>query len=210
MDTENLDQLRTTYAEMNEDELAAVAADAYDLTDAAKAVLRAEISRRGMNIELKGNSSEHLDPMDPTEKPEPVATLWNAEEARRLLKVLSDAGIPFYLGRDNAETLDSFHGSFEHGVDLKVDVGDMKAASMLIENTRERQPSEVEDNVEDADEEENPSQFTVRCPKCHSEGVVLDGRESEPGVEREFDQKYDWHCDDCGYRWQDEGIEERL
>jgi len=207
MDTENVDQLRNTYAEMSEDELAAVAADAYDLTDAAKAVLRAEISRRGMTIELKNNSSGQ---MDPSEKPEPVATLSNPHEARQLIKVLSDAGIPFYLGRDNVETLDSFHGSFDHGVDLKVNVEDVKIAHMLIENTRERQPTEPEDNVEDDDEQEDTGQFTVRCPKCHSEGVVLDGRESDPGVEREFDQKYDWHCDDCGYRWQDEGIEERL
>ena len=53
MDMDNLDQLRQTYAEMSEDELAAIAADAYDLTDAAKGVLRKEISRRGLNIELQ-------------------------------------------------------------------------------------------------------------------------------------------------------------
>ena len=53
MDTDSLDQLRKTYAEMSEDELDAIAADAYDLTDAAKGALRKEISRRGLNIELR-------------------------------------------------------------------------------------------------------------------------------------------------------------
>src|SRR5262249_6807769 len=110
------------------------------------------------------------------------------------------------------ENLASFRGSFDHGVDIKVAVDDLPLARMLIENARviERAKSKKKDNVEDDPAWDDAGKYVVRCPKCHSQGVILDRRESEPGVETEFDQKYDWHCDDCGYQWQDEGIEERL
>jgi len=217
MDTDDLDQLRESYAGMDEDELVAIAADGYDLTDVAKRVLRAEISRRGLNIELQtaaAKSDDKAEEDGSTDQLEVVAVVWNPDEARKLQKILSDASIASYLGHDNVETVDSFHGSFDHGVDLKVDVDNEKTALMLIEDTPESGRAESEDaksdgNAED-DEKDDAAQFVVRCPKCHSEGVVLDRRESEPGVETEFDQKYDWHCDDCGYQWQDEGVEERL
>lgn len=65
MDTQNLDRLRKTYAAMTEDELAAIAADGYDLTDAAKAMLRAEISQRGLNIELRTAAIKPDDKVEP-------------------------------------------------------------------------------------------------------------------------------------------------
>ena len=198
---DDLDQLRESYAGMDEDELAAIAADAYDLTDLAKRVLSAEISRRGLKIELQTTAVKSDDKAEEggsADEPEldqleEVATVWNAEEARKLQKLFSDSGIPSYLGHDNVENVDSFHGSFDHGVDVKVAVDDMKTAIMLIESNPETAPAESkdaqsEDNAED-DEKDDGAQFVVRCPKCHSEGVVLDKRESEPGVEREFDQK---------------------
>ena len=77
MDMDSLDQLRKTYAEMTEDELAAIAADAYDLTDAAKGVLRKEISRRGLNIELQ---TAPIQPDDEAEKDEPEELQPEGEE----------------------------------------------------------------------------------------------------------------------------------
>ena len=50
---ENIEQLKATYAGMTEDELAAVASDAYDLTDIAQQALRVVISNRGLNIIVK-------------------------------------------------------------------------------------------------------------------------------------------------------------
>ena len=222
MDTDDLDQLRQTYAGMDEDELGAIAADGCDLTDLAKRVLRAEISRRGLNIELQtaavksdGKAEEDGSAEEPqTDQMEEVATVWNAKEARKLQKLFSDSRIPSYLGHENVENVGSFHGRFDHGVDVKVAVDDMKTAIMLIESNPETAPAESEVAESDGSAEDNDkddtAQYVVRCPKCHSDGVVLDRRESEPGVETEFDQKYDWHCDDCGYQWQDEGIEEKL
>ena len=54
-------RLSEVYAAMNEDELQAVADDAYELTDIAKQVLQAEISRRGLSIELQKQALLTLD-----------------------------------------------------------------------------------------------------------------------------------------------------
>jgi hypothetical protein len=171
MDMETLDQLSKTYADMSEDELVAIAADARDLTDAARKVLRNEMSRRGLDMEVKitaavQTSSAERPELGPPEADqlEEVATVWNADEARKLQKLLSDSGIPFYLGHDNVENVDSFHGSFEHGVDVKVAVDDMKAAIMLIENNPDAAPAESVDDVQDSDDDS--AQFVMRCPSA--------------------------------------------
>lgn len=217
---ENFDHLQHTYAGMTDDELADVASDAYDLTEIAQQVLRAEISRRGLKIELQ-NSAPKIYGRELTG----IRTVYSAEEARKIQDLLYRSGIACFFGRDNADGIDAFHGSFDHGVDLKVDSDDTRIADMLLASAGYDSPDELEDALaeelkdesaqelaledeENGEEDESQMQFAVHCPKCHSEEIVLDGREAAPGVERERDEKYNWHCDACGYQWQDDGIEE--
>lgn len=134
---------------MTEDELTAVASDAYDLTDTAQQALRVAFQSRGLNIIVK------TAPPAPS-VPEPDT---DDEEA-----------------------------SLEYD-------------------------AQVEDEDDDEDEgvpEEGIEGDVLRCPKCHSEEVVFDSRESDgqivaPEAARE-DAKYDWRCETCGYQWQDDGI----
>ena len=206
---ESFEQLRQTYADMTEDELAAVAADAYDLTEMAQQVLRAEISGRGLKIELK--STPPPPPVEDASRLTVITTVWNQDEARKMQNLLSAGGILSFFGHDNVEGIDSFHGSFERGVDLKVDCGDARMAGQLIESTQGNSTSESSEGENDEDDGDiGQEQFAVRCPKCHSVEIVLDGREAEAGVEREEDEKYKWHCDACGHQWIDDGVEEQV
>lgn len=81
-------------------------------------------------------------------------------------------------------------------------------------------PERIEAEIEEKDDkleygrlsEDDREDDGVQCPKCHSVEVVFDSRECdgsevEPGAARE-DSKYNWHCDACGFQWQDDGIEE--
>jgi rubrerythrin len=65
-----------------------------------------------------------------------------------------------------------------------------------------------ETDPEDEAEAEEDLLCTARCPKCHSEEIVFEGRAAEPGSKPGPDAKFDWHCDACGHVWEDDGIEE--
>lgn len=217
---ESIEQLKATYAGMTEDELAAVASDAYDLTDAAQHVLRMVISSRGLNIEVKSAQPA-------ASVPEPdadddsllvvVASPRSRNDAAKIQAVLNASGVRSCLGPDNAESVESFHGTFDKPVALKVYIPFSGKASRLIDRLQKSNPPELEYDaqVEDEDDEEEVEEgaedYAFRCPKCHSEEVVFDNRESggqilNPEAPWE-DAKWDWHCDACGYQWQDDGIE---
>ncbi|HEY6250917.1 MAG TPA: hypothetical protein VI685_13235 [Candidatus Angelobacter sp.] len=224
---ESIEQLRATYAAMTEDELAGVASDANDLTDTAQQVLRTVISSRGLNIELKiALSGPRLPEPDAHDEEDEdsllvvVASPRSRNDAAKMQAVLNASGIRSCLGPENAENVESFHGTFDKGPALKVYSPFAGRASFLIEKLRNSIPPELENDVQDeADEEEHSDNaehsdedYAIRCPKCHSEEIVFDNRESAGHVvdleaARE-DSKYDWHCDACGYQWQDDGIED--
>ena len=121
-----------------------------------------------------------------------------ASKAREIMSVLESAGFKPYLGRDNAESVDDYHGSYEGGVDIKV----MKfQARYAIEELRryaarapEPEPSEEED-------------LSACCPNCNSKEIVFQSIEVDPGKDRVKDGKFNWTCDACGHRWTDDGIE---
>jgi hypothetical protein len=199
--------LKETYRQMTEEELCAMAEDAFDLTALARETLRAEIAERGLNIELT------------TTPPPPavhaleddligVIVVWNMAQARRVKDRLDASSIPSYLGPDNLMDLNDFKLSFDDGVDLKVSMGNQQRAASVLAN---RWP---EDDID----------CTILCPKCHSPEIVFQGREIEAAdgleaaedLEEEeeestlLDAKFNWSCDACGYQWKDDGIEQSV
>jgi DNA-directed RNA polymerase subunit M/transcription elongation factor TFIIS len=54
--------------------------------------------------------------------------------------------------------------------------------------------------------EEELDDASVRCPKCRSSEVVLE--ETEPVQEGTSPQRFKWTCDECGFHWEDDGVEE--
>jgi hypothetical protein len=98
---------KETYSRMSEDELEVVANDAFDLTDIAREALQAEISGRGLCIQLKDKPSA---PHSIVRRREPDASemiairrAWDLSEAREVQGVQQVDGIPSYLGPDPSE-----------------------------------------------------------------------------------------------------------
>lgn len=199
---QQLQQLKENYEHMTEDDLCALAEDAYDLTDIAREALQAVITERGFTVRLK------LEPPAPpahplAEPPEDDEGLINigwpadAEDARLEMEALSAAGIPSFLGPDNVMHLEEFRGRFNGPVSLKVRDVDRNRALLALEHVD--YPGDNED-----DDPEEEKDYAILCPKCRSGAVVLEERDSSSTA------PFHWHCDACGHQWSDEGIEQEV
>jgi DNA-directed RNA polymerase subunit M/transcription elongation factor TFIIS len=201
-------QLQARYSNFTDEELQAVAQDANDLTDAAKTVLQSEMLRRGLHFPPQPTASADA-PSETadknTEKFDPsnldlivVRYVWDREEARNIMRILHDAGIPCYLGPANLEDVDAFHSSFDDGVDIKVMEMNEQQAGLVLSHMLPAQP-------------ENETDYVARCPKCHSTEIVFQNLDDNPDAESSsIDvEKFNWSCDSCGYKWKDDGIEDK-
>lgn len=187
---EKLHQLRETYEQMTEDELCAVADDAYDLTPQAREILQAIISERHLDIQLTAAL-----PAPPDNDLVVLCPVWDESEARFIQNLLDAKSIKSYLGPDNVELVEDFQGQFETGVDIKVAAIDRDRAMAVIDF--EPQGDEEEDEQGPAGDEEGR---IVSCPKCQSLDVNLDRDPQAPPDGAHFN----WRCNACGNRWQDE------
>ena len=140
-------QLKERYAQMTEDEVAALAQGASDLTEVAQEALQAVIAERGLDIQLKMEPPEQLRG-HPPEGEELVILGWaeDAEQAGRVMEALTAAGISSFLN-------------------VEVREGDLKRAHAALEHA-----------FEDEDTEEEKD-YAVLCPKCRSGAVVLEERD---------------------------------
>ena len=202
--------LEETYSQMGEEELRDLAGKAYDLTDLAKQALQAQISSRGLKIQLREDPADATD----NEEAEPrgdfdpaelslvsVAQVWDAERARRVMGALHDAGFAVYLGPENLGNVDDFHSSFNDGVEVRVRDVDRQRALYALSLL----PSEKRDGTAEEEQE-----YVARCPKCHSDEIVFEelvaaasaAGSTSPG-------NFRWRCDACGHEWEDDGIAEQ-
>jgi DNA-directed RNA polymerase subunit M/transcription elongation factor TFIIS len=198
-------QLKETYGQMTEDELFAVAEDAYDLTPIAKEVLRAEIAARGLPIQLKNAPAITAADIN-IDDLVCIYQLWDEHEAKRVKGILDAASIPSFLGPENLLHLEDFKSGFENGVDLKVSVT-MQGHALA---TLEEAASEENEDEEDDDEEYPPGDgegYEVLCPKCQSLDVVFEDLDQEGPAN---DEMFNWRCADCGHRWKDGGVGQKV
>lgn len=142
-------QLKDRYAQMTEDELAALAQGASDLTEVAQEALQAVIAERGLDIQLKMEPPAQLQG-HPPENEKLVILGWaeNAEQAGRVMEALTAEGISSFL---NVEVLEA----------------DLKRARAALEHA-----------FEDDDVTDDEKDYAVLCPKCRSGAVVLEERDS--------------------------------
>ncbi len=193
-------RLQELYAHLTDEELQSIADDASELTDVARQALQVEIRSRGLRIPLKDASTppgfnQAERDFDTSDLDLVVAErVWDLSEARQVKGVLDDAGIPSYLGPDNIENVEGLKSSFESGVDLKVRYIDNQRALQAISQSLPPGP-------------ESEKEYVALCPKCHSDEIVFEGRDTPPDAEPAFDEGFEWRCDGCGYRWKDDGIE---
>ena len=200
-------RLAERYRSLTDDELLAIAEDSSDLTDLAQQALIAEMSQRKLSIPPKvAAPPAALEPSSDTDVEDPyaedrklvqVATVFSLRDAVQLQKLLDDAGIPCFIGEEQAARADAVTSNFSSGVPVAVmEIGVAWAQQAM-------------QNYQPADDPVTPDQggedLAVHCPRCHSEDVIFeqlaDQSDSSGG------QKFDWTCASCGYRWEDEGVE---
>ena len=191
-------RLKEQYSCMYEDELEALANQAYDLTEIARRVLQFEISRRRLDIALRDSplsrpANALAESEDPSDSPfVTIHTSTDVAEARRLQQALDAAYIAYCWGKDDLENIDLFNSELGDGVALKVWQADRERAWKAIASVLPKEP-------------DGPDYAAV-CPKCSSAEIVFQGCDPYPAVAK---SKFTWSCDSCGYEWQDEGVEER-
>ena len=229
-------RLQQLYAGMSEDELEAVAVQGFDLTDIAKQALHAEIARRNLKVvvRLAPPQKEEREPQpkgnyqfNPAELPlRTVGLVENRDEAEWVKATLNDAGIACLFYPGYVEELEKLHFSpspdseasrFPDFNVMVLDVDVERARHALRSFDAHFGKEKLEEELPDA---------VVHCPKCRSVEVVLHGFDSEaPSLERGGEEdsdtaemieeiqpptpesKFKWSCDDCGYEWEDDGVE---
>lgn len=152
-------RLRERYREMSDTQLEDIAAGAFSLTDAARAVLGDEIARRRLGIEL-----QHA----PPETPNPpnlvvVATFRDLPEAELARGILDSAGITCFLDDANTIRMDWFLSNAIGGIKLPVGQEDATTANELL-----NQPPPESFDTGESDEFVQP-----RCPSCGSLDVTF-------------------------------------
>jgi len=189
---------------MMEDEIGALAAEAYNLTEIGREALAAVIAEKGFKIQLAeapppekpksaGDSEDELDLSI-------ICQLKSEADAKRAKGILDAKFMASCLGPDNIADLENFKESFAGGVYLKVFSEDRLRAVRLL-NEYAPDLMKWDDDLEDEEELD----YAVTCPKCQSEDIVFHEANAQPEDEQFLD-KFHWACAACGHRWQDEGV----
>jgi len=145
-------------------------------------------------------ASSEEDPYDEDRKLIELCTVWSVRDALKVQTILDEAEIPFFMGPEQATAADRVTSNFSSGVGVQImQIGLPWARSAM-------QHYEPEDDPTPRESEEL-EELAVRCPKCHSEEVVFEGRTSEPAIASdESSEKFKWTCDSCGHHWEDDGV----
>lgn len=220
-------RLAEFYSRQMNGELEKVAAEAYELTEAARQALRTELAKRGLTPEFVEHAPAILKeepvpkagdppPPDPShEDPFPSdgelelrkrVTIRNFRDlpAALLAKgALDSAGIDCVLVDDNVVRLDWLWSNAMGGVKLLVCPDDAMAAEDALS-----QPIPENFDVSGVGDYAQPV-----CPKCGS--LDINFKELEPaaylslwvGVPIPFHRRA-WRCHSCDAEWEDDGVPE--
>jgi hypothetical protein len=189
--SEQYRKLEELYADMSDARLHEMADGAADLTEIAQHVLRAEISKRGLDKQARAIASDEA-----SSNPGDVVSIWklnNAAKAQSVVDALNNAGIAACVVPEKLELAD---GGSEEQHDVRVVRTDTGRALEII---RASFPDE------DTPEEEVDTRMEV-CPNCQSADIVLESVDAAPG--EGSSQVYNWSCGGCGHQWKDEGQEQ--
>ena len=187
-------RLKELYARMNEGELEVVANEAYDLTEIARPLLRDEIARRGLKIQLLLDRKDRREPAPPPDPHDLVeaGVYFDAADARTVAEYLRPYGVSCFWGPESAENPDTL--DYADGVELMVREEDFASASEALRQLFTRFKPKAPEGLD--------QERICTCPKCHSEEIVFQEIDAQTA-------KFNWSCDACGHVWNDDGVEQQ-
>jgi hypothetical protein len=190
-------RLREVYAGMVDGELEKLGEAAGELTEIARAALKAEMERRGLAFHYDGSpqppEAEYLARVT-------VGRFRDLSEALLAKGMLESAGIECFLADQDLVRMDWFYSNAIGGMRLQVKVEDADAATELLE-----QP--IPDNFEVNGEGESYEQ--PRCPNCQSLDIQFEGVDRGLGLTTAYVglplplRSDTWKCNACGHHWKD-------
>jgi hypothetical protein len=189
-------RLQGVYAAMSDEELQEVADNADSLTDVARAALRAEMLRRGMEAPPE-RRAEPVEAKRQAPKPVVLGRYRDLPTANLAKSILDSAGIESFLADDTVIQMNWLYSNALGGVKLLVRDEDEVAARELLD----AQVPEKFD-VEGVGEYEQP-----KCPNCGSLDVSfeeLDRKIAHTGLLVSLPipaVKHGWNCHSCGHTW---------
>ena len=204
-------RLAEHYRQLDDDALIGLARQTSGLTDTAQQVLAQEIATR----QLKIAPEEPTSALRPSWKPDsdsdtesPYAedrelvnfwTVWSRRDAFKLQRLLDVAGIPFFMGPENATDVEAVTSNFASGLTVRIMQVGWPWASRAM---RDYYPEDVPP-TEQVDESVT---FAVHCPKCRSEEVVFETPDQGPETpDPKTPSSFHWTCDSCGHQWENDG-----
>ena len=209
------------YRQMKDPELLILSRDSAGLTDLARQALESEMHQRGLQPEpeeqppipdppesFSADVSQAPDPYEEDRKLVDLCTVWSQRDALQLQTLLDRAGVPFFIGPENATGIAEITSNFANGLRVQVMRIGIPWTRLPMSNyfPKDAPPEVVE---------EEPEELSTRCPKCQSEEVIFNGLVAESPDDAESSpsssttdpsQKFDWKCDSCGYEWKDDGV----
>lgn len=222
------------YRQLSDEEILVLMPQSSELTTFAQHALANEVRQRGLKAEVEEpiapakvktsqvkspsaffehespklrNSADNDfpdadSPYDQDRKLVELCTVWSVRDALQVQTLLDGAGIPFFMGPEKATGVDALTSDFSKGIVVQImQIGLPWAGPAMRHYEPEDDPTPKEP--------EEPREVTVRCPQCHSADVVFESREPEPGKAiGEASHKFNWTCDACGHRWEDDGVAE--
>jgi hypothetical protein len=191
------ERLAELYAGMDEVELRELAQDAGALTDVAQKTLRAELSKRKLDVALEYPAEKADEPSHPE-----LITLRqfrDIPEALLAKSVLDSEGIECFLADENTIRMDWLWSNLLGGVKLWVKREDAGRASELLDRK----------SPEGFDVEGDETQQQPRCPKCNSANILFEELSKHTAyatVILHFPipiKHLGWKCHACGYQWEE-------
>ncbi|MGD0214212.1 MAG: DUF2007 domain-containing protein [Terriglobales bacterium] len=185
------------YSAMTDEELGQIAASGDELSTAALDALRAEMAKRGLNVELAPPRGVGVFEFNETVT---LRQFRDLPEALLAKGSLESAGIQAYLVDDNMIRMDWFISNLLGGIKLKVRAEDAEAAQEIL-----NQPIPEILDVEGVGSFEQPT-----CPRCQSLDVSNEELNKPLAYLTAYAgvpvpaYKHGWTCHACGNAWEDE------
>jgi len=191
------ERLAELYAGMDEVALRELAQDAGSLTDAARETLKAELSKRKLDVALEYPAEKAEEPPHPE-----LVTLRQFRDIPAALlakSVLDSEGIECFLADENIIRMDWLWSNLLGGVKLWVRAEDAAKAAELL----------AQESPEGFDADSDAEHQQPRCPQCNSANILFEEL-SKPTAYATILLHFPipvkhlgWKCHACGHQWEE-------